>query len=263
MSAISIHRLRGAIAVCISLSASACLCVAAGAQGVLPVSSASAATSSTATALPELAPLPDAPGGAVTSGLVLPTPQASPTQKHIAPGQVAPILTANDKILLGARGAFSPSSVASWFIVAGYEHVTNGSPNYGTDRGAFGRRLGDAVIRDTSEDILSDSVMSSLFREDPRYYRLGPSHNFFARLVYAGTRPLITRSDSGHASLNLALLSGTLGGSALTNLYYPQANRGAVQTLETFDGSIAASALGDIVSEFYGDLMQRIHPQTH
>jgi hypothetical protein len=141
--------------------------------------------------------------------------------------------------------------------------VTNGSPNYGTDRGAFGRRLGDAVIRDTSEDILSDSVMSPLFREDPRYYRLGPSHNFFARLVYAGTRPLITRSDSGHASLNLALLSGTLGGSALTNLYYPQANRGAVQTLETFDGSIAASALGDIVSEFYGDLMQRIHPQTH
>jgi hypothetical protein len=196
----------------------------------------------------------------VATGLILPMPQASHTTAVIEPNQDAPVLTAGDKVLLGLKDAVSPAAVLGWFTVAGYEQITNGSPNYGTDRGAFGRRLGDAAIRDSSETILSASVMSPIFHEDPRYYRLGPTHNFFARLVYAGTRPLITRTDSGHNSLNLALLTGTMGGSALTNLYYPQANRGAVQTLETFDGSVAGSALGDIVSEFYGDLIHRLRP---
>jgi len=198
--------------------------------------------------------------GVVASGLALPMPQASHTKVVIEPNQDAPVLTSADKVQLGLKNAFSPTSIADWIVVAGYEQVTNGSPNYGTDRGAFGRRLGAAAIRDGSEDLLSVSVMSPVFREDPRYYRLGPTHNFFARLVYAGTRPLITRTDSGRNTLNLALLTGTMGGSALTNLYYPQANRGAVQTFETFDGSVGGYALGDIVSEFYGDLIHSLRP---
>ena len=150
-----------------------------------------------------------------------------------------------------------PPAVAGWFAVAGYEHLTNGSPNYGTDRGAFGRRLGDAAIRDSSEDIVSDSLLSPLFREDPRYYRLGPTHNFFVRVVYAGTRPLITRSDSGHSTINFALLTiaTVFGGAAFTNVYYPDANQGVGQTLETFGGSMGGSAIGDLVSEFADDLM--------
>jgi hypothetical protein len=90
----------------------------------------------------------------------------------------------------------------------------NSSPNYGTDRGAFGQRLGAAAVRDASESIFTDSIMSPLLHEDPRYYRLGPSHNVFIRLFYAGTRFILTRADSGNTSLNLALLSGTMGGAA-------------------------------------------------
>jgi hypothetical protein len=271
MSALSSRHLRGLASVGIFVSA--CIGIAAGAQAILPVAleTTSGASSSAATVFPELvsaapnlpdAPgLPDAHGRAITSGPVVSMPQATPTQKYIAPGQAAPSLTANDKVLLGLRDAFSPFAASGWFASAGYEQLLNGSPNYGTDRGAFGERLGSSAIRDASEGIFTDSVMSPLLREDPRYYRLGPAHNFFARLVYAGTRPLITRTDGGRLSPNLALLSGTLGGAALTNLYYPQVNRGPTQTMETFGTSIGGSALGDVVSEFYADLMQRIHPQ--
>jgi hypothetical protein len=263
MSLISSRRLRGVAAACVSVSASICLGFTAGAQAVPPIT----ASSSAATVYPELisaAPdLPDAPGRAVTSGLVVPMPQASTTQKYIAPGQAAPILTANDKVLLGLRDAFSPFAASGWLATAGYEQLLNGSPNYGTNLGAFGQRLGSSAIRNASEGIFTDSVMSPLLREDPRYYRLGPTHNFFVRLVYAGTRPLITRTDRGNLSPNLALLSGTLGGAALTNLYYPQLNCGPAQTMETFGTSIGGAALGDVISEFYADLMQRIHSQSH
>jgi len=186
-------------------------------------------------------------------------PEASHTEKYIEPGQAAPSLAASDKVLLGLRDAFSPFAAVGWLASAGWEQIVNGSPNYGTDRGAFGQRLGAAAIRDATEGIFSDSVMSPLLREDPRYYRLGPAHNFFIRAVYAGTRPIITRTDGGRTSPNLALLAGTLGGAALTNTYYPQLNRGATQTLETFGGSLGGSAVGDLVSEFYGDVMHLFH----
>ena len=180
---------------------------------------------------------------------------ASPTQKYIEPGQIAPTLTAGDKALLGVKNAFTPFEAAGWFATTGYSQVTNSSPNYGTDRGAFGQRLGASAIRGSSEDIFSDSVMANFFHEDPRYYRMGPAHNFLVRLVYAGTRPLLTRMDSGRATPNFAQLTGTLGGAALTNLYYPQANRSMGQTMETFGGSVGGSALSDVVSEFYADFV--------
>ena len=186
-------------------------------------------------------------------------PEASRTQKFIKAGQTAPALSSGDMVLLGVKDSFSLISIAGWFTSAGYNQWLNGSPNYGTDRGAFGERLGAAAICNTSEDLLTESVMSPLLHEDPRYYRMGPGHNFFVRLVYAGTRPIITRTTSGHTAPNLALILGNAEGSALTNAYYPQVNRGTEQTMETLGLSIGGSAIGDVIGEFYGDVLRAFH----
>jgi hypothetical protein len=251
------YRLHGRLLFVVSVLACVALCIQARAQDtLLPDGPSTAASFSSSVAATTPAPGFDARGA--SASVVLPLPEASHTEKYIAPDQTAPRLTVNDKVLLGIKDAFSPFAATGWFASAGYEQVLNGSPNYGTDRGAFGQRLGAAAIRDSSEGVFSDSVMSPLLHEDPRYYRLGPTHNFLARTLYAGTRPILTRTDGGHRSLNLALLSGTLGGAALTNLYYPQVNRGASQTLETFGGSLGGSAIGDVVSEFYEDFVHML-----
>jgi hypothetical protein len=194
---------------------------------------------------------------APASGATL--PEASHTEKYIEPGQSAPSLSAGDKALLGVKDALSPFAAVGWIVSAGYSHVTNGSPNYGTDRGAFGQRLGAAAIRDASEGIFTDSFFSPIFREDPRYYRMGPARNFFVRAVYAATRPIVGRTDGGRTTVNFASLAGNAAGSALTNTYYPQLNRGATQTLMTFGGSLGGSAVGDLVSEFYDDALEIVH----
>jgi hypothetical protein len=162
-------------------------------------------------------------------------------------------------VLLGLRDSVSLFSAVGWVATAGYEQAVNGSPNYGTDRGAFGQRLGAAAIRDSTEEVFGDSVMSPIMHEDPRYYRMGSSHRFIVRLIYAGTRPIVTRTDGGRTSPNFALLAGTLAGAALTNAYYPQLNRGPTQTMETFGGSLGGSAVGYVVSEFYADVMHAFH----
>jgi hypothetical protein len=184
---------------------------------------------------------------------------ASPTDKFISPGEQAPSLTAKDKFVMGAKDSITPFSAASWLVSASWSHLINGSPNYGTDSGAFGQRLGAATIRGISEDFFTTSVMSNVFHEDPRYYKMGRGHSIVQRAVYAATRPLITRTDSGGATPNWALLSGNLAASILANAYYPQRNRGFSGTMQTFGGSIGGSALGFGVSEFLSDALQIVH----
>jgi hypothetical protein len=189
-----------------------------------------------------------------------PLPEASRTQRHVQPGQAAPQLSADDKAWMGLRGVVSPFAGAGWLAAAGYEQLTNYSPNWGTDSGAFGDRLGTGAIRATSEGLLSNSVFAPLLHEDPRYYRLGRGHKPLARLAYAITRPLITRTDTGRPIPNLALMGGNLSGSVLTNAYYPQVNRGVTQTLATFGSSLAGSAIGDSIAEFFGGILFERHP---
>src|SRR5438552_16667252 len=103
-----------------------------------------------------------------------------------------------DKVVCGLANSVSLFSSTGLLAAAGWEQLTNGSPNYGTDAGAFGQRLGAAAIRGVSEGVFSNSLFAPLFHEDPRYYVMGAGHPFFKRLVYAGTRAIITRTDSGH-----------------------------------------------------------------
>jgi hypothetical protein len=205
--------------------------------------------------------LPDAPGSApsVETRAATPPPAASHTQEIIDPGQEAPVLNTGDKVLLGLKSSFSPYAAIGWLSSAGYEQMTNTSPNYGTDRGAFGQRLGAAAIRAITEDAFSESVFAPILHEDPRYYRMGNSHNLAVRVLYAGTRPLINRTDKGNNSVNFALLAGNFAGSELTYAYYPQSNRSQREILETFGGSIGGSALGYVVDELLGSFGHILH----
>lgn len=184
---------------------------------------------------------------------------ASHTDKYILPGQSAPSITAGDKFVMGIKDAISPLSIFGWLASAGYSQLVDSAPNYGTDRGAFGQRLGASAIRAASEGILGDSIMSPLFHEDPRYYQLGRSHNFFRRLTYSATRAIITRTDSGRSTPNFGQISGNLEGAILANAYYPSQNRTVKDTAQTFAGSVGGSALGFVVSEFLSDTLEFVH----
>ena len=120
-------------------------------------------------------------------------------------------------------------------------------------------RTGAAVLRDASEEVFTDSIFAPIYRQDPRYYKMGQHRNAALRVVYAISRPLITRTDGGHSAPNLSMLSGDVFGSWLTNVYYPQVNRGFDETAKTFAGSLGSSALGDLFNEFLDDLIEFGH----
>jgi hypothetical protein len=194
------------------------------------------------------------PQAATTAG-----PVASIYTKYVPAGWAAQHITARDKVVIGIRDLYSPLNFAAIILTAGYEQALNGEPNYGVDRGAFGERLGAAGLRETTQGFFTDSVFAPILHEDPRYYVEGPQYGFFHRTIYAATRPLITRSDSGHSSVNAALLLGYASSSALTYAYYPQINRNFRDTASTFGGAIGGAALGFFVSEFSSDVLVTLH----
>jgi hypothetical protein len=207
--------------------------------------------------------LPDAPTAVFVSADAEPTSQAAPVAtlytKSIPAGWQAQPLTAGDKVVVGLRDLYSLGNFGAIFISAGYAHVTNGQPNFGTDKGAFGQRLGASAIRETAEGLFTDAVFSPLLHQDPRYYVQGPESGFVHRTLYAITRPLIGRTDSGRSTINGALLLGYAGSAALTTVYYPQSNRNFHDVAATYGGSIGGAALGFAFNEFSDQVFLALH----
>jgi hypothetical protein len=161
---------------------------------------------------------------------------------------------------MGARDSVCPQSVIGWFFSAGFSHIRNERPNYGTDRGAFGERLGASALRNITEDMFSSSIMAPVFHEDPRYYKMGrQGHSLTQRAIYAATRVFITKSDSGRETANWSLITGNLEAAALTNAYYPARNRSASRTMLTFGTSLGGAAIGFGVNEFMDDALVWVH----
>ena len=177
----------------------------------------------------------------------------------ISAGYKAQPWTAHDKFIGGLRDMVSPLGLLGDVLSAGYSDLTNGQPNYGTDREALGKRVGATFLRDSTETLFAESIMAPVLHEDPRYYVEGPRYNFFHRTLSSVTRPIITRTDSGRSTVNGAVLIGYAGASALSYTYYPEINKNFKDTAATFGGSLAGAAIGDFVNEFIDDTLQALH----
>ena len=213
--------------------------------------------------------IPDSPGFLFTSSnssadpdSVSFDPGTKPVFKHaphlrltVYQGEIADPMTVSDKVKAGLKSSVSLFSMAGWLASAGYEQLNNGIPNYGTDAGAFGQRLGIGAIHGISNGVFSNSLFAPIFHQDPRYYVMGSGHPFLKRLVYAATRPIISRTDSGHLTPNFALFAGNGAGAALTAIYYPAQNTTFKEVSKTFGTSLGGSAFGFVVNEFVIDAL--------
>jgi hypothetical protein len=216
----------------------------------------------------EPAPLPDAPdfsastaaveGSSNVASHLARTRHAGRLDKFIEPSEIAQPLDAEEKVLLGFRATVTPFTVVGWFGSATWEQITNDSPNYGENFRGFAQRLGAASARSASNGIFTTSIFAPVLHQDPRYYEMGGGHSVGSRSLYAVSRVFITQTDDGRSTFNLSLLAGDAAGSALTQAYYPQVNRGFGQTAKTYGASLGGSAVSFLLSEFLGPTARRL-----
>ncbi len=158
-------------------------------------------------------------------------------------------LTVKQKFLMAARGTFDPVSMIGVGIGAGIEQAMNTYPGYGQGAEGYAKRFGAKFADGRSSDFLTHAVFPSLFHQDPRYYYQGFG-SVKSRIMHAISSAFITRSDSGRTEPNYSYLLGDLSSAALSNLYYPQANRGANLVFTNAAIGLAGRVAGNILREF-------------
>ena len=198
-----------------------------------------------ASAAVQPAPLPAAPKPSSSAPLT-PAPRLA---KYIGTDQSTVRLSGKEKLELSGWEQLQPYAFATQFMGAGWEQLINSNPQYGTDSGAFGERLGAAALLQNSRAILSDGVMAAMFRQDPRYYRQG--HRPIKQRVYhAIERVFVIRSDEGNYQPNYSQLLGNAVATALTMTYYPAVSATWPKTAKGYGISLAQGALGNEIHEF-------------
>jgi hypothetical protein len=158
-------------------------------------------------------------------------------------------LTAKQKFSLAARGTFDPVSIIGVGFAAGLEQANNSYAGYGQGAAGYSKRFAAKFVDGRSSDFLTHAVFPSLFHQDPRYYYQG-SGSFKSRFIHAVGSAFATRSDSGRTVPNYSFLLGDMCSAALSNLYYPPANRGASLVFNRVAVGLAGRVGGNLIREF-------------
>jgi hypothetical protein len=131
-------------------------------------------------------------------------------------------------------------------------------PDYGQGWDAYGKRMA-AGYGDTSTDIFfGGAIYPWMFRQDPRYFYQGTG-TVKSRALHAMSSPYICKGDNGRTQPNYSSLGGDLTSGAISNLYYPETNRGAGLVFEGFAITTGVRTVNALIQEF---LLRKLTPSA-
>ena len=138
----------------------------------------------------------------------------------------APPLSSKQKFRLMARTMIDPFFFVSAGITAGLGQATNSFSQYGQGATGFAKRYGAAVADNADSNFFSNFVYPSIFKQDPRYFRLGEG-SVKKRVGIAIAQEFVARKDSdGGHTISYANILGALTAGSISNVYYPSEDRG-------------------------------------
>jgi hypothetical protein len=147
-------------------------------------------------------------------------------------------------------------------VLAGLGQWTDQHHAYGQGMEGFGKRYAATVSDQLIGNFLTESVMPSLLREDPRYFRRGHGSGW-SRTGYAASRIFVTKTDKGHTMFNFAEVSGNAISAMVGNAYYP-GERQFGDNFQRFYSQLATDAFSQILKEFWPDVKRKFfsHEKT-
>ena len=170
----------------------------------------------------------------------------------------APPLTSPEKFHLFAKSAFDPVTIGLVGLQAGISQGEDEFPGYGQGAQGYGKRFGASFADEISSGFWSNYFYPSMLKEDPRYFRLGEG-KIGHRLRYSLTQEFICHTDKGGRSFNWSNSLGALTSGGLSNIYYPQSDRGLGLTMSRTGVALLYGSLGGVFDEFWPDVNQKLH----
>ena len=158
-------------------------------------------------------------------------------------------MLAKQKFQLSARSLIDPITFLTVAGIAGVEQNRNTFPAYGSGIEGYGKRYGAALANHATSNLLAKALYPSIFHQDPRYFYKGTGSSP-SRAFYAVSCAFVTRGDAGNRMPNYSHILGGFTAAAISNLYYPEADRGASLVLVNGLVDIGADAAANLIREF-------------
>ncbi|HEY6251166.1 MAG TPA: hypothetical protein VI685_14500 [Candidatus Angelobacter sp.] len=167
-------------------------------------------------------------------------------------------LTAKQRFEVFRQRLYSPLTFAAAGIDALKDStIRKRNPEYERGLMGFGQEYGVYLGVSETEVFFGQFLMPALLKQDPRYFR-NPELPFFKRTLYSLSRVMITRSDKGYETFNIAPTLAGAASQALSDLYVPGQRQGLRPILGTAGFNLVRDAGFNLLHEFWPDLRRKI-----
>jgi hypothetical protein len=164
-------------------------------------------------------------------------------------------LSPRQKYQLFFKSATDPWPFLLSAFLSGIDQAENTFPEYGQGMQGYAKRFGASYTDYFTGNLLGNAVLASLLKEDPRYFQRGTG-SYTTRALWAAGGTVWCKRDNGGWGPNYANVLGNLMGAAVSNLYYPEADRTVGGTVSRGFSVTAQAIIGSEVIEFWPDIVR-------
>jgi hypothetical protein len=175
-----------------------------------------------------------------------------PAENVVMNGAAVP-LSNGQKTDLAVHAAVDPFNVIGAFVLGGIDEVTDSYKGYGWGPAGYFKRAGANLADVTDATMLASAVYPILLHQDPRFFRQGTG-TIGSRVRHALAAAFVCRGDNGQKQPNYSNLLGNFTAGAISNTYYPHAQRGTGLTLLNSSIVTVEGSAGTLALEFGPDI---------
>jgi carboxypeptidase family protein len=169
-------------------------------------------------------------------------------------------LSAKQKFELTWKGFVDPAAFIGTGISAGIAQGRNYYKGFGQGAQGYAKRYGADYAQFVTRRLIEKVMMPTVFEQDPRYFYKGTGTTR-SRFFYAISRSVICRGDNKQPQLCYSSLISRFAAGALTNLYFPPADRNSSRVIfENGAIGIGGNAVGNLLQEFIARKLTRKKP---
>ena len=143
-------------------------------------------------------------------------------------------------------------------VTAGIGQAQNSHAGYGQGVEGYAKRFGANYVDTADGNFWGNAVLPTLLHQDPRYFRLGHG-TYMHRILYSMSTTVVCKGDNGKWQPNVSNVLGNLIAGGISNVYYPEADRGAANTFQNAATVTAEGMIGAALIEFWPDITHHYH----
>jgi hypothetical protein len=171
-------------------------------------------------------------------------------------------LTKGQKFKLALRGSIDPFTFVQEALIGGYRELNDNYYGYGWGAQGYFKRAGSAYADSFLGNVIGNGILPGLWHQEPRYFRLGHG-NVAHRALYSALAAVRCKHDgTDRWEPNYSNVIGNLIAGGISNLYYPQEEKGLEHTINNGLVNTAVGIIGTEFQEFAWDVAKRFQKKT-